>query len=74
MEIRRRLRTREAAKYCGLSPSTMEKLRLTGNGPVYSKVGPKIVVYGPEDLDAWLDAGRRTSTSDPGQERADGGR
>ena len=60
------LRTPEAAKYVGLSPSTLEKLRLTGNGPVYQKAGPKIVVYRAEDLDAWLNAGRRNSTSDTG--------
>jgi predicted DNA-binding transcriptional regulator AlpA len=58
------LRTPQAAEYVGLSASTLEKLRLRGNGPTYQKAGPKIVVYRPEDLDAWLDAQRRRSTSD----------
>jgi hypothetical protein len=58
-------RTPQAAEYVGLSASTFEKLRLTGNGPVYQKAGPKIVVYRIEDLDAWLAAGRRRSTSEP---------
>lgn len=71
MEIQRRLRTPEAAKYCGLSASTFEKLRLTGNGPVYSKAGPKIVVYRIEDLELWLDANRRRSTSDTADEGAE---
>jgi len=62
----RMLRTHEAATYCGSSASTFEKLRLTGGGPVYSKIGRR-VVYRLADLDAWLDARRRTSTSDPGQ-------
>lgn len=66
---RRRLRTREAAAYVGLSPSTLEKLRLTGTGPLYSKLG-KVVVYDPIDLDAWADARKRTSTSDAGIEAA----
>jgi hypothetical protein len=46
------LRTPQAAEYVGLSTSTLEKFRLTGNGPVYQKAGPKIVVYRIEDLDA----------------------
>lgn len=57
------LRTVEAAEYCGSSASTFEKLRLTGGGPVYSKIGRR-VVYRVEDLDAWLAANRRRSTSD----------
>jgi predicted DNA-binding transcriptional regulator AlpA len=66
------LRTPQAAEYVGLSPSTLEKFRLTGNGPPYQKAGPKIVVYRPEDLDAWLSANRRRSTSDTGSTTATG--
>ena len=64
-KITRLLNTLEAAAYCGSSASTFEKLRLTGGGPVYSKIGRR-VVYRLADLDAWVDARRRTSTSDPG--------
>jgi predicted DNA-binding transcriptional regulator AlpA len=64
--IKRVLRTPEAAEYVGLSASTLEKLRLTGTGPAFRKAGPKIVVYYPEELERWLDANRRISTSDPG--------
>ena len=63
--VSRALRTPEAASYCGSSASTFEKLRLTGGGPVYSKIG-KRVVYLLEDLDRWLTANRRVSTSAPG--------
>jgi hypothetical protein len=63
MEIQRRLRTPDAAAYLGLSSSTLEKFRITGNGPIYYKAGPKIVVYRIEDLDAWLSANRHRSTS-----------
>jgi predicted DNA-binding transcriptional regulator AlpA len=59
------MRTEQAAEYCGSSSSTFEKLRLTGGGPVYSKLGRR-VVYRVEDLDAWLAANRRRSTSDAG--------
>lgn len=58
----RMLRTAEAAEYCGSSASTFEKLRLTGGGPVYSKIGRR-VVYRVEELDAWLVANQRRSTS-----------
>jgi predicted DNA-binding transcriptional regulator AlpA len=60
------LRTPQAADYVGLSASTLEKFRVTGNGPPYQKAGPKIVVYRLEDLDAWPSANRRRSTSDTG--------
>ena len=57
--------TVEAAAYCGSSASTFEKLRLRGGGPVYCKIGRR-VVYRVEDLDAWLAENRRRSTSDTG--------
>lgn len=59
------MRTRDAAQYCGSSASTFEKLRLTGGGPIYSKIGRR-VVYRVDDLDEWLAANRRRSTSDRG--------
>jgi len=61
----RMLRTSDAAHYTGLSASTLNKLRLTGGGPQYIKLG-KVVVYDPHCLDAWLAAHRRRSTSDRG--------
>ena len=61
----RALRTPEAATYCGSSASTFEKLRLTGGGPIYSKIGRR-VVYRIDDLDVWLASNRRRSTSDTG--------
>jgi predicted DNA-binding transcriptional regulator AlpA len=62
-EYQHRLRTPEAAAFLGLSRSTMEKLRLTGGGPRYAKLG-KIVTYAPADLAAWAEARTRTSTSE----------
>ena len=63
----KRLRTLAAGEYCCLSARTLEKKRLDGTGPVFMKRG-KAVIYDTQDLDEWLDAGRRTSTSDPGRE------
>jgi hypothetical protein len=63
---RKFVRTPAAAEYCDLSTRTLEKLRLTGGGPPYSKPpGRRFVVYAVDDLDAWLRSGRRVSTSDP---------
>lgn len=61
----RYLRTDDAATYCGLSPRTLERLRLTGGGPQYSRPpGRRFVVYDRADLDAWMGSGRRRSTSE----------
>ncbi|HCJ70404.1 helix-turn-helix transcriptional regulator [Agrobacterium pusense] len=56
------MRTIDAAAFVGLSPSTLTKLRLTGGGPLYLKLG-KTVVYDRSDLKTWLDSKRRRSTS-----------
>jgi predicted DNA-binding transcriptional regulator AlpA len=55
------LRTPEAADYLGLSASTMEKMRLRGDGPRYAKLG-RLVIYAITDLDAWVEVRKRTST------------
>jgi predicted DNA-binding transcriptional regulator AlpA len=62
-EFRKRLDTRQAADHVGLSKSTLDKMRVYGGGPPFSKLGRR-VVYDSGDLDAWLDANRRASTSD----------
>jgi len=60
--------TEEAAKYVGLGKSTLEKLRLTGGGPKFVKLGVRRVGYLMADLDAWLLARPRVeSTSDIGK-------
>ena len=53
----------EAARVLGLAPSTLAKLRLSGNGPLYCKLGRR-VVYLREDLNAWLDSRVAPDTSD----------
>lgn len=59
------LTTREAAKVLRLSSKTLEKLRCTGGGPSFRKLGKRVLyMYG--DLTAWADANLRHSTSDPG--------
>jgi predicted DNA-binding transcriptional regulator AlpA len=53
----------EAAKMLGLAPSTLAKLRLSGNGPVYCKLGRR-VVYRREALEVWLESRVARDTSD----------
>lgn len=59
------LTTPDAATHLGLSPRTLEKHRCYGTGPVYRRLGGRIV-YAITDLDAWATLGTRRSTSDPG--------
>lgn len=59
------LRTPEAARFVGLSIRTLEKHRIYGTGPRYSKLGGR-VVYRLEDLQTWVASGAKASTSDPG--------
>lgn len=56
----------DAALRVGLSVSTLNKLRLSGGGPIFLKLGRR-VVYHPADLEAWLATKRRRSTSDAGR-------
>ena len=57
------LRTNAAADYLGLSTSTLEKMRLRGDGPRYAKLG-RLVVYAIDDLASWVSAHKRMSTLD----------
>jgi hypothetical protein len=61
-----------AARYVGgnrpLSVRTLQRYRLTGEGPAYIKIGGGrrgTVRYRKEDLDLFLSARRRISTSTP---------
>ena len=58
------LRTRPAARYLGVGFSTLNKLRLTGGGPKYAKLGA-VVVYNIADLDRWVEERMVRSTSEP---------
>jgi predicted DNA-binding transcriptional regulator AlpA len=59
--------TQAAATHCGLSKPTLERYRLTGDGPAFLKIGRKSVRYRLEDLNDWLVSRLRKSTSDQGE-------
>ncbi len=56
------LRTPKAAEYLGLSASTLEKKRLSGDGPTFIRLGGRAVGYDVGDLDEWLDEQRRSTS------------
>lgn len=59
----RKLSTPEAARHLGIGKSTLDKLRMTGDGPPFLKLGPRRVVYDLADLESWAADRRRVSTS-----------
>ena len=66
-EARRPLyKENQAAEYLGLAQATLRRWRWAGYGPPFVKIG-NAVRYDPADLAAFIEAGRRTSTSDAGQ-------
>ena len=64
MATQRILRTGDAAAYVGLSPSTLEKKRLTGDGPRFIHLGGRSVGYDLADLDDWLDQQKAATSVD----------
>ena len=61
------LTTRQAAERLGLSPRTLERYRVTGDGPEFVKMG-HAVRYMAGKLNEWLEGRTRRSTSDDGDE------
>jgi hypothetical protein len=57
--------TQETADYVRHAGQTLAKWRCYGQGPRYVRVG-RSILYDRADVDAWLDARMRRSTSDPG--------
>jgi len=48
------LRTKDAAAYLGVRAQTLQNWRRKGIGPTYRRIGPKLYLYQPSDLDAWM--------------------
>jgi len=57
------LRPPQAATYLSLSVQRLARFRLDGGGPTYSTAG-RSILYLKTDLDDWLHANRRRSTSE----------
>ena len=63
-----RVDTRNASAYVGLSPKTMAMMRCNGTGPKFVKRGR--IFYFREDLDSWLNAGGRFTSTAQAQQSA----
>jgi hypothetical protein len=57
---------REAADFLNVSAKTLQRWRWAGHPPAFHKIGAT-VRYSLVDLRAFIEAGRRTSTSDQGK-------
>jgi excisionase family DNA binding protein len=60
------LGTVDAAAYVGLAVQTLAKMRVSGESPPFYKLGRQ-VLYDRAELDEWVAARRRRSTSDVGK-------
>ena len=59
-----KMRAVEASHYLRMSVSKLARLRVTGDGPPYAKVGNRIVLYDKGNLDRWLEGQLRRSTAE----------
>lgn len=57
------MRPKEAARYLRVSVSTLARWRVAGDGPNFSKAGPRAIIYSRESLDLWLRQRTHSSTS-----------
>lgn len=64
MIVRDLMSVKEVAAMTGLTEDFFSKLRSVGGGPIFYKISAKCVRYHRNDVEAWLDERRRTSTFD----------
>lgn len=64
-----RVDTRNAATYVGLAEKTLAMMRCNGTGPKFVKRGR--IFYFREDLDRWLNAGGRFTSTAQAQQAPD---
>lgn len=57
-------RSEDAAAYLGIALPTLAKMRMRGDGPAYSKISHRLIIYQKSDLDAWLESKKCNSTSE----------
>jgi predicted DNA-binding transcriptional regulator AlpA len=60
---RRLVKTDGASEYTAVSVSRLEKLRVSGGGPKFVKLGGRAVAYDVADLDRWINAQKRLSST-----------
>ena len=60
---RYRMNSAEAARYLGISETLLNRLRVRGGGPLFSRISIR-VVYDSADLDAYLESTLCATTAD----------
>lgn len=60
---KKRMCAKEAAAYVNLHYSTLAKYRISGDGPIFLKLGSKII-YEQHALDSWMSDNAHSSTSE----------
>ncbi|MEP6868700.1 MAG: helix-turn-helix domain-containing protein [Novosphingobium sp.] len=58
------LTVREAAQYLKLGKPTLDRYRVTGDGPRYVRMSPGAIRYRRADLECWLESKLTSSTSE----------
>lgn len=57
--------TEQLAERKGLAPFTLRKWRHEGRGPEFIRVSARCIRYDPDIADAWFEARRARSTTQP---------
>ncbi|MDP9351636.1 MAG: helix-turn-helix domain-containing protein [Chloroflexota bacterium] len=57
----------QAAAALGFTRRFLQNRRVTGDGPPFCRISARAIRYRPEDLETWIQARMRTSTSDTGE-------
>lgn len=70
MSVDTLLTVEEAALRLKISKHTLNRWRVTGEGPPFVKYGPRLVRYVDRTLDDWAARRTRRSTSEYGRESA----
>ena len=60
--------TKITARFLGLSPRTLERMRVNGGGPMFVKLGTA-VRYQASEVEAWVESNSAKSTSAIGTTR-----
>jgi hypothetical protein len=58
------LRPGDAAKRLGLSPNTLVKMRMRGDGPPFIRLTPRRIVYAPDALEDFVRERRYRRTAE----------
>ncbi len=45
---------RDTARVCGLTPTTLDRIRKSGDFPLPVRLGPQRIGWRQSDLDAWI--------------------